>query len=244
MWGRHCAYLVLAASGCAHAWITQDQRYQFWDLATIKARSQPSLSFLWTLPASTDSIAGLGTSISYAWDPAMCDTLLELFGENLWGFEFVDCETINDAMRRSFNAWAANHPLLSFHEVSKECVACGAACLYPNGLGPDGVGCSFAEIWLTTTGETDSADAAGVAKSEPVSTTSFRLTNGQGTDPSVTVYEQVGVTIGFKVTDGICWYLDPTFCERFHDLSGDPETWMPAILFILWAVVRGGLHDA
>ena len=55
MWGRHCAYLVLAASGCAHAWITQDQRHQFWDLATIKAPDTYSSALRRTIIEITES---------------------------------------------------------------------------------------------------------------------------------------------------------------------------------------------
>ena len=63
----------------------------------------------------------------------------------VWGFQYVDCVSIRAAIRQAFAAWASNHPAISFHDVTADCADAGDTF-----GGPLGVGCSRAEIWLTT----------------------------------------------------------------------------------------------
>ena len=91
-----------------------------------------------------------------------------------WGVAFIDCDSIKAAIRSAFASWSANHPTISFHDVTQDCKMAG-----DHSGGPGG-GCSRAEIWLTTTSEQPStADAAATTVNQYARDECFRHPKGQ-----------------------------------------------------------------
>ena len=84
---------LAAATPAADAWVTISQSRFGAQLSTIRAqygvnssvpysiRVQNMLGYLWTSPEAPQSHRGLGGGIAWAWDPALCDTLLDRFHE-------------------------------------------------------------------------------------------------------------------------------------------------------------------
>ena len=57
-------------------------------LAEVQA-SSGALNRVWDLPESSVSASGLGSGITYAWDPKLCENLLPKFSEDIKGFNFI-----------------------------------------------------------------------------------------------------------------------------------------------------------
>ena len=224
------AMILMASIHPGSTWTTISQLRQdetSLSLDMIKA-SHGAIHRLWNYPLQTQwpyerwddnapkrqlDTSGLEGGITFAWDPAMCGVLNPLFGADLWGFEFSSCADIAAAVRMAFDSWSANHPRLKFQDVSNECLALMAANV-PNFIGlNDTMPCPLAEIWITTTGAEAQDDAAAVTVPTYEFTTQPRHTNGRWM--SHATHTTVRATIGFKRND-ICWYLDATFCNHFH----------------------------
>lgn len=171
-----------------------------------------SLGYLWSAPRRGYPLSerGLGHSITWAWDPELCDALLPMFSETFYALSLIGCEAIQAGMQRAFATWAQNHPIISFTDVTELCRQTGA--LRP---GRDG-GCVHAEVWVTQVAQVDTA-ASGTSTLEaaalwiPQTTTSndFEYTNGQSrtsfTGTGAWVIETVGGRIEFS--KDVCWYL-------------------------------------
>ena len=176
--------------------------------------AQRALGYLWHMPASSISQRGLGGGITWAWDPELCDSLLDLFHEDLFFASIVTCNDLKAAMHRAMASWSANHQHIRFVDVTDEC-----AVLY----GETRADCDLVELWVTRRegesagavygGEDDRVQEAASATPLVTLSTDFRYTNG--VMASRPVVETNGGMIQFGV-QGLCWYLDSTFCSKFH----------------------------
>jgi hypothetical protein len=140
------------------------------------------------------------------------------------------------AMNRGFSSWAANSPRISFTDVTDECEKLGR-------LNED---CPLAELWVTAIGASSASnsgsstgrrrllgandnltltftEALGTASTSAALATptaqyqeNFMYTNGVK-PASGRVIETYGAVISFNPS--LCWYLDSTFCARFHSLK-------------------------
>merc|ERR1719440_2753888 len=102
------------------------------------------MGYLWTFPADSSDPAGLGGGITWQWDPALCDSILDNFSEDFFFIDFITCDNLRGAMHRAFASWADNHRDINFVDVTEECAAIGQ----PN------KGCELAEVWVTTISRT------------------------------------------------------------------------------------------
>ena len=241
----HLPLLLAAVAPPAGAWISTSQvRYgtqindiQLEAYGESLQNSYKSLGWLWTSPDRThndagdaghDPSSGLGQSITWAWDPALCDLISPTFREDFMFFNFVDCKHIKASVHRAFAAWSANHPLISFTEVTSLCEQRGE-------MVEGTTGCSAAEVWVTSRNSSAPAaygQVAAVATVKSRLTNSFRYTNGETPKLKVgnmllprQVIEVYGGKIEFAYEGGMCWYLDSGFCSVFHSLkkSSSPE---------------------
>lgn len=138
-----------------------------------------NLGWLWSLPSDSSDSRGLGQSITWAWDPALCDKLMPIFRERFTTISFIDCSWIKAGMHRAFATWSQNHPLISFTEVT---TACEEAGLMTSGAQLGSPGCSLAEIWITYKSDSSaSSDAVGKAYATAQPSTTFKYTNYQQT---------------------------------------------------------------
>ena len=209
------ASLLLLWLPLARAWVPSAVTYNDdgHTLAELKA-SNGTINRVWDLPATAGaSVRGLGSGISYAWDPTLCDQLLPTFGEDISDMSFITCDNLRAAWARALTTWSVHHPQISFTDVSKACDAAGDT----TGGEVDGEGCSLAQIWVTTKSTQTGIEAAGSATSNYVYDTSFRHTDGRQATGGV--WKTNGTVIGFNVNSPICWYLDSLFCSRFHELK-------------------------
>ena len=107
----HLPLLLAAVAPPAGAWISTSQvRYgaQINDIqlevyGESTQNSYKSLGWLWTSPDRThvdagdadhDPSSGLGQSITWAWDPALCDMLLPQIAEEFAGIRMVQCSDL------------------------------------------------------------------------------------------------------------------------------------------------------
>lgn len=149
-------------------------------------------------------------------------------------------------MSRSMASWSAQHDYINFVDVTEECEKLGR-----------NSSCELAELWITNKPLADGADGNAVAEvaasalpnARVVPTASlspFRFTNGEtpyyidgsGNRQTIPIYETFTGTIEFGI-NGLCWYLDATFCSYFHELKAfaDAETIklvLQLIIFALW----------
>ena len=65
-----------------------------------------ALGFLWSAARTTTDTKGLGQSITWAWDPALCDLLLPAFRDGAFGIRLLSCNTIRATMHRAFATWS------------------------------------------------------------------------------------------------------------------------------------------
>ena len=115
---------LLASVPQASAWIATAQLWPtnasgLWRPEKIAMRLG-AVSAVWD-----DSIVSGG--IPYAWDPSLCARLLERFGDDVFVWQFVSCESLRQSLERAFAVWAANHPVIRFRDVSHECDALPSA---------------------------------------------------------------------------------------------------------------------
>ena len=199
----------------AASWITSAQwipDYTAQTLGRVQA-SRGAVNRLWTAPAHWTEPDGLGSGVTYAWDPQLCDALLPRFSEDLWFTEFVTCNTLRAAMARAFATWSAHHPAIAFKDLTAACDDAGAW----NTSGPSGRGCNAAEVFITTKWQDGtSTDTAATAISTFARNPNFHHTNGRPAS-TTEVYATTRAELGFSTE--LCWYLDSTFCGWFHELK-------------------------
>jgi hypothetical protein len=214
------------------------------DLGTnfLVARQQ-SLGYLWTLPSDPLDTTGLGGTITWAWDPALCARLQPLFKEDFWFTNFVDCTTIKASLHRAFETWAMNSRFVKFTDVTDQCERSGQP--FDN--------CTHAELWITSlpaTEESAGMEAANARQTWPLGfSATFRSTNGRrpivnwGAQQAYRAVPEVQRGIISFQTQGICWYLDSQFCanwHRFKKIGGsDPQVMYAvgvAVLFSMWGI--------
>ena len=107
--------LLLAALPCVGGWVSNSQASYGATLASIRAEAYGdsmasayrSLGWLWTLPKDTSDATGLGQSITWAWDPALCGTLGPKFREDFVALSFLSCHSIKASMGRAFDTCAS-----------------------------------------------------------------------------------------------------------------------------------------
>ena len=212
MAGRVLACTLALSIACANAWVSTSQYHldqAAVPLSTFKER-EGAINRLWDFPVNSASNHGLGGGITYAWDPALCTVLQPSFSEDMLGTGFASCEAIASSMRRAFTSWSSNHPRLKFFDVSLDCH------LDRIRTGNTHDRCRSAEIWITTGSNTSGDDAAATTTVQYGWNTDFHHTNGARAQAGV--WEAVQADITFTTT-GMCWYLDATFCGRFHSLK-------------------------
>jgi len=179
-----------------------------------------SLGHLWDLPWATDDATGLGGTITWAFDEALCEHLLPEVRENFWFISLVTCDSLRASVHRAFDTWAMNSRHIKFTDVTESCRA----------KHQNVIQCPEAEIVLTHANvkDEDAAPVSSVARR--VFSARFRYTSGQqpfkafGSRNSTSggyyeVARQVPATVGgnisFKVADA-CWYIDSQFCAPLH----------------------------
>jgi hypothetical protein len=240
---------VLGAARHTSAWISTSQaRYgaQLDDIiatsySTSTVNADRSLGFLWSLPASSMDERGLGQSITWAWDPALCDALVPTLRDEALSIRMVGCASLKSAMQRAFDTWSQNHPAISFIEVTDLCEATFQL----------REGCDHAEVWVTMRNESEShlytmQPAVAVPKFRVM--TDFRHTNGQtpkvDLGNGVLVPRQVIEIQGGRIeftTSGICWYLDSGACSGLHEMKRftDPAAVQATgaiLIFVFWGL--------
>jgi len=198
--------------------------------------SHGAVNRIWPSPSDPYSTRGLGGGLTFAYDPSVCDELLPAFTEShkLWGVSFIDCDSIKQAIRSAFASWSANHPSLKFHDVTADCQATADWT-----GGPMGIGCSRAEIYLSTTTNATSIDAAATTLNEFAWDDNFHHPNGVRAVPGL--YATRGSIIRFSRSNGVCWYLDSSFCEGFHRMKREmgADTVLlfgRLIIFVVWGL--------
>ena len=228
------ASLLLLWLPLARAWVPSAVTYNDdgHTLAELKA-SNGAINRVWDLPATAGaSVRGLGSGISYAWDPTLCDQLLPTFGEDISGMSFITCDNLRAAWARALTTWSVHHPQISFTDVSKACDAAGDT----TGGEVDGEGCSLAQMWVAAKHNTSGADVAASAVQSYRWTTTFRHTDGRPATSGV--YATTGSVIGFNIDPPMCWYLDSLFCSQFHSLK---ERFGSDVVFLFGQVMLWGL---
>lgn len=195
-------------------------------------RTKGAINRIWDFPQSSVSTAGLGSGITYAWDPELCANMLPTFREDLEGVSFITCNSLRAAWSRALNTWSVHHPHISFTDVTNEC---DAASDWKGGV-VDGEGCALAQMWVTTKSNKTADDAAATAKSTYAWSTAFRHTDGR--EAEAALYATVGTVIGFNIEGDMCWYLDSLFCSRFHELK---ERFGSELVFTCGQVLLWGL---
>ena len=187
----------------ATSWITSAQwipDYTAQTLARVQA-SRGAINRLWTAPAHWTEPDGLGSGVTYAWDPQLCDALLPRFSEDLWFTEFVTCNTLRAAMARAFATWSAHHPAIAFKDLTAACDDAGAW----NTSGPSGRGCNAAEVFITTKwADGTSTDTAATAISTFARNPNFHHTNGRPastTEVYATTRAELGFSTELKLSD-------------------------------------------
>lgn len=241
--------LLAAAAQSSYAWVPTAWYMRDYNSLTLDdiRRSNGAVNRVWSLPPEVNSLRGLGGGITFAYDHKICDDLLPAMSEavGLWGMSFVDCDTVFAAIRAAFASWSHNHPLLNFHDVTADCIA-------ENNTkgGPFGRGCSRAEIFLTTTGNSSAQDAAATTLN--VYEWETRFFHPNGIRASAGVWSTVGAIVAFTASSlkaedsdepesGVCWYIDATFCSFFHQLkaSWGAENVLlvgKILLFTIWSL--------
>ena len=242
--------LLLLVHG-ATAWISTSQaKYgsQLDELAaashgTSRVSAFRSLGGLWSLPRDPLDPRGLGGSITWALDPALCEHMLPRMSEGFWTQTFVGCGMLKSAIQRALDAWSINHALISFTDVSSLCdIEAAAADGDSSTLGGGGqlgmrtprTGCSHAELYMTVRGNATSAELLpdgrdaepAQAITYPQLTNSFRYTNGESPIMLVgglllarQVVEVKGGRIEFDTSPFRCYYLDHAFCAPFNAMK-------------------------
>ena len=213
-----------------------------------RASAFRSLGWLWTYPRDPLDTKGLGGSITWALDPALCDHLLPRMREGFWRQSFVGCPMIKASIQRALNAWAINHAYISFSDVSPLCdeeakrggggLATMGSPAWDNYFAPPlRTSCSHAELYVTVRANqsepfSDGYDAkfGGDAVSEGVAyprlTSDFRYTNGETPIMLIgavvikrQVVEVVGGRIELDARPSTCYYLDHKFCAPFNAMK-------------------------
>ena len=67
-------------------------------------RTKGAINRIWDFPQSSVSTAGLGSGITYAWDPELCANMLPTFREDLEGVSFITCNSLRAAWSRALTA--------------------------------------------------------------------------------------------------------------------------------------------
>lgn len=191
----------------------------------------------WTMPPSADSEEGLGGGIAFAVEPDFCSKVMG----SLVDSSYATCEYIEQATLRAFDTWAANHPDISFVNVSEACAADPAvvACMSSASSqyylrGNCTRLCSAAEVFVlaeyTRAGASTLSSLPMQVEHLPALTglsvtqlitqnlvptrTGPRATSGQ-----VIAQDRVIEAATLTVNQGQCMYLDDTFCYGMHEME-------------------------
>ena len=92
---------------------------------------QQKLGYLWTLPEDTSDSRGLGGGIAWAWDPNLCDNIIDQFSEDFFFIPFITCvaapaSRVAAACRAPVRRWRRNA-----HSLTD--AACGVARSFGSG---------------------------------------------------------------------------------------------------------------
>ena len=206
-----------------------------------QARMQ-SLGYLWSLPCerntwecvNRDPQRGLGGTITWAWDPSLCDELLPLFADDFWSMSFMNCELLKGAVHRAFDTWAMNSRFIKFTEVTSQCEAMGM-------LGPD---CPLAKIWVTPWMSPVAEEITSWSTTSPSNYPPDFLSTNQQTrirryGPSITVARPVVETargvLSLRTSptmgeSNFCYYLDSDFCASWHSFKRFGDSKDPMVM--------------
>ena len=122
-------WLLLAATTLpeVRAWTTLSQAWHGAQIGSIQIQTGPNnatdpnraghianmLNYIWHEPPDISSTQGLGSGLSWAFDPEICSSsksdLLGRFDESLFGVGLVTCESLKAAMHRALPAGANSH---------------------------------------------------------------------------------------------------------------------------------------
>ena len=110
--GRSLALLALLAAPSALAWLSISQARYGTSLDDLRAttygtstrNADMSLGWIWSAPRTRTDPRGLGQSITWAWDPALCDKLLPAFKSDAFGIPMLDCQSVRTVRRPLFGA--------------------------------------------------------------------------------------------------------------------------------------------
>jgi len=158
----------------------------------------------WTAPedayTSNDGLAG---GLSYRIDASFCETLLPSFHDDLikGARIFVTCAALESAVEEAFYAWSSNHRAVSF-------VNAGSDGCVPDKPVP---GCMPVEIIVSAERDFQNMELGAFVKHTVTAYSAVRKTNGNETKTGGRI-----LSSELHVNAGQCWYLDNTFCYRFH----------------------------
>ena len=166
----------------------------------------------WGLDQDPASTLGLSGGISWAIHPDFCTEITPAFREESFLFgavTFMTCDTLRSAIGIAFSTWSANHPHLSFTDLTDACARDG-------GVEAESNLCLEAEVTISTTTMLGSqSDLVALVLPDvreqfvdraPYTTAGDRLLGGIGMRRAE-----------MRLSTSLCWYLDATFCAWFHD---------------------------
>ena len=211
---------------------------------TTATSALPGPAYRWSVPESSGSGEGLGGGINYVIDPHFCTKMLSRFAERdiFYGLElkwaqFVHCNDIQDAIRRGFATWSANHRLISFADVgtTAPCTSDGGA----TGALTD------ACPWELYVGTDDGSQYRNLAAYVLNHRTSAVQPNGWWDQPvrSSAGVVEYGVDAHarsvMRFQTHLCWYLDATFCYYFQKWDEERDVDVKLIVRAILIAVFG-----
>ena len=167
----------------------------------------------WPLPQDTSSTVGLGRSLTFWVDPAICDTLRPRFVEYFQGWRsLVTCEELHDTIGRALSSWSANNRHIAFYNVSHKCAPWGALDC-SNSSDP------AVEIRISARSRRLTSDPSAVAVTSLVTSPEPPLaTNNQYDYRGETIR---AASIELVADDDMCWYLDTATCSDLLHSDSD-----------------------
>lgn len=209
---------------------------------------------------------GLGGALVYAVDEHFCARMLPTFKGAL---PFITCVDLQNAVERAFDSWSAHHQAVHFLDAGSERCVPSAATTEARLAAPSPFhnrasaydeaaarGCLEPEITLeaprTSAFEHSFVNPDGGTRA---ALTAVALDGARGvlrTDGEFEPYNLRIINATIAYNSDVCWYLDGSFCSRFHELStlGDGRkvqlagettmiiTWGCALFLTLMRVVQ------
>ena len=248
--------MLLSASPVA-SWLSYQQAAYGTRLASMQAAQRAenavrripwpgeNVGRIWSLGGGAGLEPGSGDepargALTWAWDDALCAHLEPHFHEDVSTWSLIDCATIRAAMHRAFDAWSANHRLLSFVDVTDECRRRANT---SGVVTASGGGCALADIMIAPRDSHDCSSMAATATTTVAIRPDFVFSNGVRAYGAIV--ETVAATIAFGGARvgcrSVCWYLDSSFCTSVHALrsaiGGGRSGASTAVRFVLVAFV-------